>query len=163
MVKQRYWFFKFTQADCRRFLAAVACCCLGVSGCRPAPSNAKYTPSEEGSRTALVAALDQWKSGEAVATIKGNPSVQVVDTHRQDQRLLAYDIISEESLNVGRRYHVKVRLDNPSAEQTLQYVVVGIDPLLVFRQEDYDMLAHWDMSMPASKNENDSSTKSDVP
>ena len=127
-------------------------------------ANERYTPTEQSSRAALVQALDQWKSDEAAAFIKGKPSVQIVDTGRQQgQRLVAYDIISDESLDVGRRYHVKVKLDNPNAEQTLQYVVVGIDPLLVFRQEDYDMLAHWDMSMPASPEDSRQPAKSGEP
>jgi hypothetical protein len=100
--------------------------------------------------------------GVAMAPIKCQPSIQIVDTQRQQgQRLLSYDVISEDSLDVGRRYQVKVELDNPNAQQTLRFVVVGIDPLLVFRQEDYDMLAHWDMAMPAT--ESSAPAKSDEP
>jgi hypothetical protein len=142
---------------------AVVACTACLLGCRSS-SNEQYTPSEQLSRNALVAALDQWKSGDAIAFIKGDPSVQIVDSTRQrEQRLLAYDIISDESLDVGRRYRVKVQLENPAAEQTLQFIVVGIDPLLVFRQEDYDMLAHWDMAMPAPEAESSQSAPSDVP
>jgi hypothetical protein len=33
----------------------------------------------------------------------------------------------------------------------VRYIVLGIDPLFVFRQEDFDLLMHWDHHMPASQ------------
>jgi hypothetical protein len=40
---------------------------------------------------------------------------------------------------------VRLHLDNPAAEERAKFVVFGIDPLWVYRQEDYEMLIHMDM------------------
>ena len=39
---------------------------------------------------------------------------------------------------------VKLRLEQPREEQTARFIVLGQDPLWVFREEDYEMAAHWD-------------------
>ena len=39
---------------------------------------------------------------------------------------------------------VKLSLDKPREEQTVRFIVLGQDPLWVFREEDYEMTAHWD-------------------
>jgi hypothetical protein len=44
-------------------------------------------------------------------------------------------------------FTVKLTLEDPATELKARYVVVGIDPVWVFRQEDYDMLSHWDHPM----------------
>ena len=44
-------------------------------------------------------------------------------------------------------FTVKLECENPTGRRTARYVVVGIDPLWVFRQEDFDKMAHWEMDM----------------
>jgi hypothetical protein len=57
-------------------------------------------------------------------------------------------VLSEVSLAAaGRCYVVGLKFDNPPAERRERFVVVGIDPLWVFRKEDYDKLAHWEHPM----------------
>ena len=141
----RLWVRDIRQAE-RRIMWAALACCLWLNGCR-AVSNEQFTPPEERAKNALVAVLEQWKSGAAPAPIEGDPLVRISDTQRRDgQRLLNYSIVGAESLDVGRRFQVQLQLDNPAEQQTVQFIVVGIDPLWVFRREDYDVLAHWDMS-----------------
>jgi len=72
-----------------------------------------------------------------------------VDTGRQEGQILrSFQILGETSLRgEGRCYVVGLTLDNPAAEQRARFVVVGIDPIWVFRKEDYDKLAHWEHPM----------------
>ena len=41
-------------------------------------------------------------------------------------------------------FTVQLALDAPPAEVRVRYYVIGIDPVWVVRQEDYDMLTHWE-------------------
>jgi hypothetical protein len=109
----------------------------------------RYVPSEAIAREALVSALDAWRRGDSPERVdSGSRDVQVADTHRQPGQTLAdYEILGETAMDGGRRYAVRLRLESPAAVQKAHYVVLGIDPVWVFRQEDYDMIAHWDHPM----------------
>lgn len=126
---------------------------LGVvlCGCSSA-SIQEYTPKEDRARGALAATLDAWQSSKEDVAL-AETRVNVSDPHRRaGQKLKGYEILGELPADSGRRYQVKLQLDNPAAEEKAQYVVVGIDPIWVFRQEDYDMITHWDHPMtPASE------------
>jgi hypothetical protein len=127
---------------------------LAFTGCgcsRPNP----YIPSSEAAVQALTAVLDSWKNGQAMESI-ATPSavVRVADTQRQSGHVLrSYEILGERSAEGGRRFAVRLNFAPPAQQLQAQYVVVGLDPLWVFRQEDYDMLLHWDHPMNPSKDE----------
>jgi hypothetical protein len=73
----------------------------------------------------------------------------VGDTHRRaGQKLARYEIVGELPSDEGRLFAVRVHLENPAAEAKVNFLVVGIDPLWVFRQEDYQMVTHWEHNMP---------------
>ena len=50
----------------------------------------------------------------------------------------------------GRRLDTRVTWSDPEEVERIRFVVVGIDPLWVFRQADYDMIAHWEHKLPAA-------------
>jgi hypothetical protein len=121
---------------------------LFVAGCR-SNTNESFTPPEVLARKALVDALEQWKAGQPIAAIDGEPVIQIADTHRKSgQALQSYEVQGEVPMDYGRCFQVKVQFSNPAVEEKIQYVVVGKNPIWVYRKEDYDMLAHWDMQMP---------------
>ena len=124
-----------------------------------------YTPAPETARASLQTALTAWRNGHLPGTITGSPTVQVVDTSRQQgQTLRTFEVLSETSQAAeGRCYVVRLVLDNPSAERRERFVVVGIDPIWVFRKDDYDKLGHWEhpMELPEpAESENASSQES---
>jgi hypothetical protein len=108
-----------------------------------------YTPSPDAARASLQAALRAWQGGQPVGAIDGSPRVQVVDTTRRTgQTLRTFEVLGETSHSAqGRCYIVRLALDNPAADERARYVVVGIDPIWVFRKEDYDHLGHWEHPM----------------
>lgn len=131
--------------------ALVAAGVLGAAGCgNRAPD---YTPTVVAAETAVRRALDAWKAGDPAGEIpKSQPVVQVVDVGRKPGQTLAdYRILGETRGPSGRTFAVTLNLEHPTETVKTQYVVVGIDPLWVFRQEDYELLSHWDHHMPATE------------
>jgi hypothetical protein len=118
----------------------------------------RFTPPDAVARASLAAALEGWKAGRAPGTIEDvSPQVQVVDTERQPgQTLLDYQVLSEAASTSGRAYVVRLKLNDPTSEERVRFIVVGIDPIWVFRKGDFDRLAHWEHPMhePADEAEN---------
>jgi len=113
---------------------------------------ASYTPSVSVAEAAVRQALDEWAAGRPAGPIEGTkPLIQVNDSGPQRLKKLAgYRVLGETKGASGRTFAVTLQLSEPDAVVKTQYIVVGIDPLHVFRQEDYELLAHWDHHMPES-------------
>lgn len=134
-------------------LVAHALLALCAIGCGRRAGNERFVPSEATARRALGAVLEAWKAGEpADRTIRlADPTLnlEVADTARRPgQRLVEYEILGEVSAEGPRCLVVRLRLEAPREEIEVLYYLVGIDPLFVFRQEDYELLTHWEMAMP---------------
>jgi hypothetical protein len=120
-----------------------------AAGCGDDSSAAQYTPEEDQARIALENVLNEWQQGKEPGPIQGDPPIHLADTQRRKgQTLKSYEVLGELPADAGRRFQVKLSLDNPQAEEKVQFLVVGDNPLWVFRQEDYDFLTHWDHPMP---------------
>ncbi|HQU47215.1 MAG: hypothetical protein B7Z73_14755 [Planctomycetia bacterium 21-64-5] len=137
----------------------------GVAACGRPSGYERYVPSAERAHEALDQVLAAWKSGETVEslTLKSAPiTVRVADsTRRPGQRLVAYDLLGEVSGEGPRTFVVRLKLDDPSDEQEVRYYLVGIDPLWVFRQEDYDAVAHWDACAGAEEGSRETERRRD--
>ncbi|MFN0051157.1 MAG: hypothetical protein ACKV0T_03145 [Planctomycetales bacterium] len=120
-----------------------------ATGCGAPPNFDRYTPSADRARQALEQALQIWQNdGEGGERNSVSPRIQVVDTQRQSgQTLERFEIQGEVPTQAGRCYAVRLHLRDPDAQERVRFVVLGIDPLWVFRQEDFDMLAHWEHVM----------------
>ena len=125
-------FLKFTLA-----IGAMVfiCCVLGCAG----KSIESYKPTSESARKAIETALSTWKSGTAHGSITSvKPSVDVFDARwRAGAKLENYEILTEVTGKPEPHFTVKIKLAG-KPEETTEYLVVGIDPLLVFRQADYE-------------------------
>lgn len=121
---------------------------LAAAGCGSRAQ--QFTPAPQTARASLEAALEQWKAGSPPGRIACTPPVEVADASRlAGQTLRSFEVLGETSLGAeGRCFIVRLALDNPAAELRARFVVVGIDPIWVFRKEDYDHLAHWEHPMP---------------
>ena len=66
------------------------------------------------------------------------PAVEVHDTPwSQGSRLGSYEIIREETNAAERSFEVHLSLTKPESVQDVKYYVLGQDPVMVFRDEDY--------------------------
>ena len=100
-----------------------------------------FTPPADKARAALEAALNHWQNGKPPGTVPGTkPTVEVVDSKwKGGQQLKSYEILSEEPGTEPRFF--KVRLTLAKGAQEVRYAVLGIDPLWVYREEDFQLLS----------------------
>ena len=128
---------------------AIACWLIAFSlGCQSKAQN--YTPSLATAESAVQQALGVWQAAQPPGEIPGTkPAIQVIDMGRKvGQTLKGYRILGEVKGPSGRTFVVSLDLQNPAETLKTKYIVVGIDPLWVFRQEDYELLSHWEHHMP---------------
>jgi hypothetical protein len=99
----------------------------------------QYIPSDDSARQALEASLNAWQDGKKPGPIEGAPQpVQAVDSRWQaGQVLKSYEILNEEKSEGPRVFSVRLTLQKPAAQQTVRYIVLGKDPLWVYREDDY--------------------------
>jgi len=117
-------------------------------GCGSRNESARFIPTPEAARAALTAALEAWKEGRPTGLLAGvSPPVQVVDETRTTPRLGRYEILGTVPGDGPRTFSVLLETGDPSVRVNARYIVVGIEPLWVFRQEDFDKMAHWEMDM----------------
>ena len=120
--------------------AAVLALLLACSAGCADRSYSRYVPPEGSSRKALEAALTAWQKGEAPGQVdSGPPVVQAVDSKWQaGQKLAGYEIVKDEPGENGTTfYSVRLTLKSPAKQVMARYVVVGRDPLYVYREEDF--------------------------
>src|SRR5690242_16357198 len=133
-------------------LAAWAPAIVGAFGCQARREGFdRFVPPPAAARRALVAALEAWKQGREPGLVPStSPAVHVVDSHRRpDQAMEGYEILGETLGENARTFTVRLRLRGEGGRSVVRFNVVGLDPVWVFRQEDYDMIAHWEHAMPA--------------
>ena len=121
-----------------------------LSGCGTGDRSSQFIPAPTVAEAAVKACMEAWKKGEPAGLVSGShqPAIHVVDSHRKvGQPLSHYEVLGEVPGNAPRCFAVRAHLARPEKEERLRYIVVGIDPLWVFRQEDYDLLSHWEHPM----------------
>ena len=107
-------------------------------------------PDLESSKAALVKSLDAWKADQrgSGVIIGSKPSIGIVDAMRTERSLLGYEVVGPLMVvEKGRPFAVRLNLDAPRETIAARYVVIGRDPLWVFRQEDFDRMLHWEHKM----------------
>jgi len=125
-----------------------------LAGCRSRPGAEKFIPPPEKARQALDAALGAWQAGRPHGAVPdtADPAVEFVDSHHKPaQRLKSFDVLGVAPGDGPRVFTVRLKLEEPADEVKVRYVVFGLDPVWVVRQEDFDMLAYWDHPMKPSK------------
>ena len=83
---------------------------------------------------------DAWKNGEKWEKIPaGASTIEVLDNKwRAGQQLADFQILEADPAGEGPQWFtVKLVMKKPAGELKVRYVVVGIDPLWVYRDEDY--------------------------
>lgn len=98
----------------------------------------RYIPSASAAKEALQTALTTWKSGTAHGPITSSkPSINVFDARWQaGKKLESFEILEEVTGQEQPQFRVKLQVQGQK-EETLVYLIVGLDPLLIFRDVDY--------------------------
>jgi hypothetical protein len=101
----------------------------------------RFIPDETVARKALETALDSWQGGKRPGKITTDAAaIEAMDSKWQaGQQLASYQIVKEEPSNGQgpRWFQVRLTMRKPAGEVTARYVVLGKDPLWVYREEDY--------------------------
>jgi hypothetical protein len=120
-----------------RTMLAAALLLPVTSGCGDGSAAA---PAEDVARAALEAALSAWSRGDRPGEIAGaRPPVVAHDTPWGKGRSLdSFEILGEsEGAAAERQFIVRLTLSKPEGAEEVVYHVLGVDPLMVFRDEDY--------------------------
>ncbi len=143
-----------TASAVRTFCASLGCCLLlwiGSSGCaKPQADPLRFIPTPTLAMTALRVVLTERVTGTVQTDLRTDlPELLVIDTHeRPDAKLTSFKILGERPTDTGRMFVVELQWSNSTGPERVRFVLVGIDPLLVFREEDLAMISHWDHVMP---------------
>lgn len=127
--------------------AAAVLLALLAAGCDRNPRAEDFVPAEDAARAALDAYLRAWAAGDITSTtIPGTqPPVAVADDLRAGGRTLTgYTILGPTPTEAPRCFAVQLKLGNPAADVRERYVVVGLDPVWVWRYDDYLMVTRWE-------------------
>ena len=131
MRRQRHgWLWSF-------LLAASS---AGLFGCSSGSAGVnRYVPSEGKAREALDAALAAWQRGEPPGQLSvGGTTVEVVDSARRgDQKLAKYEIAGDAPSGGPKQFTVRLTMESSTSVQEVIYVVLGRDPIWVYRDQDY--------------------------
>ncbi len=137
--------FRFLQADRRRHFCLMAASLffaltpIVLAACTSRKAE-DFIPKEDQSRQALTTALTAWKNGEKWEKIPaGESTIEVLDNKwRAGQQLADFQILEADPAGEGPQWFtVKLVMKKPPGQLKVRYVVVGIDPLWVYREEDY--------------------------
>lgn len=116
-----------------------------AAGC-PSKGYDRFIPSTPSALQALETGLNAWREGQHPGPIEGSePKIDFVDSRWiAGRRLQDFEILGEIPGDGPRCFTVRLSLGNPIQEQKVRYYVFGVEPLWIFRQEDYDMMNHWE-------------------
>jgi hypothetical protein len=122
---------------------------VGAFGCKgddPQAPYRRFTPSPAEARRALEETLSAWRdASSALPESFGTRTARFVDKQRRPrQKLLGFQILGERDSGSARLYTVRLTLDNPEEVQLVRYYTLGRNPCWVFRQEDFEMMLHWE-------------------
>jgi hypothetical protein len=114
---------------------------LALLGCG-GTGTGKFVPATATARSTLETALNAWqKGGKPGRVAEGPPVVQVLDVKWSNGHKLArYEILEQLPGDGPPWFSVKLTMQSPPGEQVVKYVVIGKDPLWVYREEDYKKL-----------------------
>lgn len=113
--------------------------CVLLPGCG-GTSTDDYVPSPESARSALEKALTAWKNGEPQGTVEsGEVKIEPLDTRWRDgQQIESFTIVEELPGDPHPKFKVTLRFKDALEDEEATYIVFGIDPIQVYRAEDYE-------------------------
>jgi hypothetical protein len=119
-------------------LFALSVCSPGCQG----KTNSRYTPASATARQAIDTALSKWKSGMKYGMISDITPTVIVEEPRwkTGMKLENYEIVEEV---LGTEYpQFKVKLNFVGKPELIaEYLVVGINPPIVYSKEEYESIS----------------------
>jgi hypothetical protein len=113
---------------------------VAAAGCGEEARLQQFKPDAEAARKALETALSEWKGGrKEPGRIEGvTPPLQVVDTvWGSGKKLASFEIGEAADFEVSKKFKAKLTLEGAAGPEEVTYLIVGKDPLWIFREQDY--------------------------
>src|SRR5262245_19519652 len=124
-----------------RLVRVLACGLLVAcsAGCGGSKNYDRYITSATTARAALETALTAWQENQPYGTIhKGPAAIEVVDAQWRDgEKLAGFEVLSDEPGDGAKWFSVRLNLQGSEDQQMARYVVIGQDPLWVYREEEF--------------------------
>lgn len=116
----------------------------GIMGCG---NDTAPLPKADVARGSLEAGLTAWKEGRPASSLTdGKPAIDFVDYQwKAGKKLSAFTIGADETAEGTHAIAVGLTIDG-QPEKQVQYMVLGLDPVHIFRDEDYARTLNMDNS-----------------
>lgn len=130
-----------------RFLFLIALAALAGCGDGSAP-----LASTASARQALQASLDAWKAGKPASSLAGEtPPIEIVDFEWKAGKILSDYALGDETTGQGTQtIAATLTLKGDPAPKPVQYMILGLEPVRIFRDEDFHRAMNMD-NAPAAK------------
>ena len=124
-----------------RSLLLIALAILAGCGGGSAP-----LPSRDSARQALRTSLDAWKAGRPPSSLAGEkPSIEIVDFEWNARKVLADYSLGQEASGQGvQALSASLTIKGEPGPKEVKYMVLGLDPMRIFRDEDYNRAMNMD-------------------
>ena len=111
-------------------------------------------PSHDAARKALTGSLEAWKAGKPASTLAAEkPSIEAVDFEWKAGKILTDFTLGDESPGQGTQtLGATLTLKGEKAPKAVQYMILGLDPVRIYRDEDFRRALNMDNAPgPAAK------------
>ena len=123
------------------FLIALAALAGCGGGSAPLPSTVV-------ARQALQTSLDAWKAGKPPSSLNGEkPGIEAVDFEWKAGKVLSNYTLGEEAPGQGvQTLSASLTIKGEPGPKEVKYMILGLDPMRIFRDEDYNRAMNMDNS-----------------
>jgi predicted small lipoprotein YifL len=99
-------------------------------------------------RQALQASLDAWKAGKTSSSlIEGEPAIEAVDFEWKAGKVLSDYTLGEEATGQGvQTLSASLTIQGEASPKEVKYMILGLAPTRIFRDEDYNRAMNMDNS-----------------
>ncbi len=120
-----------------------------LAGCGGGPAP---LPSNDAARQALRTSLDAWKAGKPASSLAGEkPSIEAVDFEWKAGKILTDYTLGDEAPGQGTQtLSATLTLKGQPPSKPVRYMVLGLDPVRVYRDEDFNRAMAMDNAPSAS-------------
>ena len=111
-------------------------------------------PSANDARQALQTSLDAWKAGKPASSLAAEkPSIEFVDFEWKAGKALTEFSLGQEAPGQGvQTLSATLTLKGEPGPKEVKYMVLGLEPMRIFRDEDYNRAMNMDNApAPANK------------
>ncbi|QEH35636.1 hypothetical protein OJF2_41890 [Aquisphaera giovannonii] len=123
---------------------------IALSGCG---SPSAPLSSADQARKSLEAGLEAWKAGRPASSLTGDkPAIDFVDFQwKAGKKLAAYSIASDQADAEAHTFKVGLTLADAKEPKQVEYKAIGVDPIHILRDEDYNRTLNMDNAPAAAK------------